>query len=75
MEVPMPQIDFEVIDNGSAVQFFPATEAGAEWLEDNIEPDEHLRPGGTLVVGHRIALDLIDGLRTDGLRCHVGWLH
>jgi hypothetical protein len=75
MENPMPRLDLQIIDDGSIVQFLPETAAGAEWLEENVELDDYRWRGNALVVDHRFALDLIDGLRSDGLRCQVGWLH
>lgn len=59
-------VDIRVQDEGTILLFWPISDAGAEWINDHLDP-EGLRWGGARVVEHRYAQDIIDGAREDGL--------
>lgn len=62
----MPNFDIEVNDQGSIVLLTPTSDAGREWIEENL-PDDAQWFGMAVVVEHRYADDIIDGMVNDGL--------
>ena len=62
--VEMP--DILVQNEGSLVLFYPNSQEGADWLNDNIEPNAQRWNEG-VVVEHRYAHDIARGLQRDGL--------
>lgn len=59
--------DIFIKDHGSILIFVPATEAGMEWMDQNIDPGA-MRWAGGIVVEPRYAADIIDGAINDGLQ-------
>jgi hypothetical protein len=64
---PALTADVLVRDEGSLVLFQPRTEVAREWVEANVDPEAQWF-GPWLVVEHRYAGDLIEGMGADGLR-------
>lgn len=58
--------DIWVNNQGSIVLLTPVSDAANEWIEDHI-PDDAMYFGTALVVEHRYADDVIDGMMGDGL--------
>lgn len=58
--------DFVLNDQGSIVLLLPNSDAAREWLDDNIGEDAQYF-GRSLVVEHRFADDIIDGIMAEGL--------
>jgi hypothetical protein len=59
------RIDVNVSNHGGIFLFRPATTRGCTWLEENTEGTWF---ADALVVEHRYARDLADGMLADGLR-------
>ena len=59
--------DFFVQNEGSIFLLDPQTDAAHAWIEGNIVGDEHQFFGEALCVEHRYILDIVDGIRNDGL--------
>lgn len=58
--------DITVVDHGSIVIFLPTSDAGREWVAENIASDA-MRWAGGVVVEHRYIADIVDGAINDGL--------
>jgi hypothetical protein len=58
--------DVLVSNQGSIVLFRPMTEDARAWIEENVQSDAQWF-GGALAVEHSYVLDLIDGMKGDGL--------
>jgi hypothetical protein len=60
--------DVSIRDEGSVVLFTPESDAGREWVEEHIGADNGFQPyWPTVVVEHRYAGDVADGMVGDGL--------
>ena len=60
-------VDVEVRNEGSIFLFCPHSPRGSEWIRDNVSDDAQWW-GSMLVVEHRYALDLVQGMLNDGLK-------
>lgn len=58
--------DVLVANEGTVFLFNPLTERAKVWIEDNIQPDAQWF-GTTLVVEHRYAWGLAQGMKDSGL--------
>lgn len=58
--------DIFIKDHGTILIFVPATEAGMEWMDQNIDPGA-MRWAGGIVVEPRYAGPIIEGAAGDGL--------
>lgn len=58
--------DIIVTDHGSVVQLTPCTDAGREWCRENLGADCPSL-GHTLIVEHRYAADILEGMIADGI--------
>ena len=58
--------DVLVANEGSVFLFNPLTARAKEWIDDNVQDDAHWF-GTTLVVEHRYAWGLAEGMKDDGL--------
>jgi hypothetical protein len=62
----MPETpDLQFQNCGSFATCMPTTDAGRDWLEDNIEPDQY-----PVCIEFRYLEDIVIGAREDGLVCH-----
>ncbi len=61
--------DIFVNNHGSILIFVPATEAGMEWMDENL-PADAMRWSGGVVVEPRYAGPIIEGAINDGLEVH-----
>lgn len=59
-------MDIEVSNHGTLIGLHPVSEAGEEWLTDNL-PDDVQCLGTTRFCEPRYAGDIVDGMRGDGL--------
>jgi len=60
--------DFSVNDQGSIVLIEPVSQAALDWVEEYIGQDNGFQPyWPTVVVEHRYADDVIEGMLNDGL--------
>ena len=59
--------DFTVNDQGSIVLLVPLTPQAETWVKDNL-PEDRLTFGLSVVIEHRYADDIIQGIINDGLR-------
>ena len=61
-------VDIKVSDHGSLVTFEPKTDAGREWIDENIGPENGYQPQyPTVIAEPRYAGDILGGLREAGL--------
>lgn len=58
--------DVQIENHGSVYLFRPLTAEAEEWLSEHVSPDATYW-GESLVVEHRYAHDLADGMSSDGL--------
>jgi len=63
----MSDIDVRVTDNGTTFSFEPVSAEAQEWFEENVESEEWQWLGRTLVVDHRLAGPLAEGIMGSGL--------
>ena len=63
---PLSENDFRVESYGSIFLLQPLTPAANEWVAQHI-PDDAQRWGGAIVVEHRFIMDIVVGIRGDGL--------
>jgi hypothetical protein len=61
-----PTIDIEVRNEGSLFVFWPRSNRGEAWLDENLDPDV-VRYADGYVVEHWFALDIARGAQADGL--------
>lgn len=59
------EVDFRVRDEGTLVLLWPISDAAKSFVEEKIAVETTF--GGAVVVEHRYAQDIIDGIREDGL--------
>ena len=67
MPKPTPHVDVLVSNHGSIFTFALLTDAAKDWVGEHVDPDAQYF-GGALVVEHRFAQDLADGMQGDGLQ-------
>lgn len=65
-----PTVDVMVRNEGSLVLFFPITEAARTWIDENVQEDAQWF-GTALVVEHRYAGDLAQGMVNDGINVEM----
>jgi hypothetical protein len=58
--------DFTVDNHGTIFLLRPESDAGREWIRDNIPADAQMW-GEAIVVEHRYIEDIVAGARADGL--------
>jgi len=58
--------DLYVQNEGSIFLLRPQSDAGQQWIEENI-PDDAMSFGGAIVVEHRYIGAIVDGAQADGL--------
>ena len=58
--------DVRVDNQGTIFLFHLQTKAASDWVDEHVQDDAQYW-GGTLVVEHRYAPDLADGMLADGL--------
>jgi hypothetical protein len=59
--------DVLVHNEGTVFLFNPLTARAKEWIDDNVETEPHQWFGTTLVVEHRYAWGLAQGMKQNGL--------
>lgn len=59
--------DVIVHNGGTLFQFEPQTQAAKDWIEQNVQTESWQWFGGSLVVEHRYAAQLAEGMIADGL--------
>jgi hypothetical protein len=72
-------VDFRVAGEGSIYLLEPITSAGAEWLRqylDHMDERPPVRPswrfGDSVVIEHRVILDVLNNIRIAGLTVEKG---
>lgn len=60
----MADVDFQ--NEGTIVLMYPRTPAGKAWVADHI-PKDAMTFGAAIVIEHRFAIDIIEGVLSDGL--------
>jgi len=60
-------VDIELDKAGVLVLFTPLTEAGRNWIENNVSDDNQQWYAGSLVCELRYAFNLAQGMLDDGL--------
>ena len=63
----MSNADVRIQNEGSILLFHPLTEAAEQWMREHVLSDEAQFFGKALVVEHRYAADLAEGMVNDGL--------
>jgi hypothetical protein len=58
--------DVAVQNGGTIFVVHAQTEAGEQWIDENL-PDDAMSFGGGIVVEHRYIDDIVAGMRADGL--------
>ena len=64
--VPRRQADFSVQNEGTIFLLIPHTDIANTWIEEHI-PEDAQRFGGGIVVEPRYILDIVNGIKNDGL--------
>ena len=59
--------DFIVSNHGTIFLLQPLTAAAKEWVAEHL-PEDHQTFGSSIAVEHRFILDIVDGIRNNGLR-------
>lgn len=59
--------DFSVSNHGTIFLLQPLTAAANEWIEQNLSEDRQTF-GTAVAIEHRFILDVVDGIRNNGLR-------
>lgn len=67
MKSQLKKLDVLVRNEGTVFVFCPLTPAAKQWIDENVESDSWQWFGNTLVVGHRYAWGLCQGMRDAGL--------
>lgn len=62
----MPRIDVSLRNEGSIILFTPLTEGARDWISENI-PEDATWWSTSLVVDHRYAGQIIEGMEAAGL--------
>lgn len=57
--------DITVNDQGTVVMFTPLTPKGEHWIQQNVEFESWQMMGKSLCVDHRLAEDLIAGMKKE----------
>jgi hypothetical protein len=65
--VKTPEADFAVENHGSILLFRPLTAKAEQWIEENVSSERYHPNWPTLVVEHRYAFDLAQGMQQAGL--------
>lgn len=63
----MSNADVRIQNEGSIFLFHPLTEAAKQWMQEHVLSDEAQFFGKALVVEHRYAGHLAEGMANDGL--------
>jgi hypothetical protein len=58
--------DFSYSDEGSIVLLTPITAAANDWVQEHL-PGDAMRFGHSIVIEHRYADDILNGIVNDGL--------
>lgn len=66
--VPPLECDVYVENHGSIFLFRPVSRGGRDWIGENVQDDCQQWFGGALVVEHRYAFDIADGMFDAGLK-------
>lgn len=61
------EADVEIDDCGGIVRITPQTDAGNEWIDENVQSEGWQWMGNSLCVDHRFADNLISGMQGHGL--------
>lgn len=61
--IPIP--DIRVSGGGTIFLVTPVTQAGRDWINDNVAVEQML--GNGIAVEHRYVMDIVQGARSDGL--------
>lgn len=64
--MPNVKLDIHVENNGSLWLIRPLTDAGREWIDENVSDDSQWI-GGALAVEPRYVQALVEGMQLDGL--------
>ncbi len=59
--------DVYISNNGSVFSFQPVTQAGKDWIEENVQTEPWQWLGNTLAIESRFAGELTDGMISAGL--------
>jgi hypothetical protein len=60
--------DLQFCNHGSIVTCLPVSDAGRDWVAENIG-DDAMTFGGAIVIEPRYLGDIVEGARGDGLVC------
>jgi hypothetical protein len=59
--------DIEIINDGTMVGLKPVSDAGKQWMENNVQAEGWQYLGSVLYVDQRTAGPIIEGAAADGL--------
>jgi hypothetical protein len=60
-------VDVSVMDQGTIVLFVLRTDAARAWVDEHVQAEPYMFVGSGLVVEHRFAAAIADGMSADGL--------
>ena len=63
----MGKPDISTSDEGTIFRLTPNTQAGKEWVKDNLILEDYQKLGDSVAVEARYIVDIIEGAREDGL--------
>lgn len=64
--------DVTIYNHGSIWAFTPLSDAGGDWIADNVDEESAIWQGRALMVEARFAFDLAQGMQADGLELERG---
>jgi hypothetical protein len=64
----MSYADFLAVNHGTIVQITPLTKEAFVWVESNLELEPWQRMGASFCIDHRLAPDILIGMRSAGLQ-------
>lgn len=64
------QFDFSFQDEGTITLLTPLTDEAQQWIDEHIAAD-HQTFGNSVVIEHRYAQDILEGIKSDGLTVRV----
>jgi hypothetical protein len=60
--------DFLAVNHGTVVQITPLSKEAFAWCDDNLELEPWQRMGASFAIDHRLAGDILNGMRSAGLQ-------
>ena len=63
----MTNVDVQVQNHGTLYVFIPCTDEARNWIEENVQIENHMRLGNNFACEWRFADAIVNGMREAGL--------